>query len=348
MIPIKLEISARSILIAVLLVPLTSLLALQLVMLFSNDTGLILRDYYSYFVPWGQAARLGHYNYRYPLATLIWVFVPLSALPDWFAIFWFAVPFASIIYIFRRKGLVLWLFWPVLLQANSGQLDGWLLMPLYWVCNERPLLSELSCALLTLKPQLAFLVVPFTLWQWFARRKWKSLLTFATAFAVLYIPAFFLDPVWPLEMVPELVTRSGESILPSRGVSLWWWRTDNPWATSALFLFIGLVAVLFVRAFRQIDLQRKAVYLLGLLVMPVLYAVSYITVIPTLANNRRHLLAITLVSWTALFLDIVFHGWGGAYVLIPVAVLWLIAQNTPDEAHIGIVPQRTRQPLAGG
>lgn len=327
------RVSPRLLLSITLILVLTGILLARLYALLFQSSRWVLADYYNYFLPWGQLAREGVLNYRYPLATVLWVFVPLSVVPQWFSLIWFVAPFAFAVCILGRKGVIAWFLFPSLLQAATGQLDGWLLLPLHWLFTGTAVLSEISCALVTLKPQLAFLVVPYAIWHWGAGRRWRSLLLFLAALIILHLPAFILDPAWPIKMIPELQARGTESFLAVRGASLWWWPWHGAWIIPSLFFF-AMASVLFLRAFHSEGARKRAVFLLGLLLMPVLYPVSYVTVIAALKGSARQLVLMVLVSWMAVIIDILFQGWGGAYSIIPVAALWLLGtrQTTGHQA----------------
>jgi hypothetical protein len=64
---------------------------------------------YGLYIEMGNAVRQGlnpigprHY---YPLPTALWVFAPLSLMPDWFRIVWALVPSIFILVLFRRQGV---------------------------------------------------------------------------------------------------------------------------------------------------------------------------------------------------------------------------------------------------
>lgn len=282
-------------------------------------------DYGYYFLSWGQDAQKGIYNYRYPLPALLWIFLPLSLLPTWFALVWTVLPFLIVLYMFGKKGIAVWLSYPFLLQATFGNLDGLLLLPTYWLIRDDSRRAGVSAALLSLKPQLAIFLVPFMIYRWLRTHNWNSLLLFCSAMALLYLPAFLIDPSWPAKMIIEDQVRATEPIQTTRGATLWGWWWHGDWMVWALPLVVALIVVLVIGAFRSEWKQARTVHLLDLMSVPVLYTISLVGVIPTLENSTFHLLTFTAVSWVGVAIDTLAGGWGGAYVLIPLTSLVLLA-----------------------
>jgi hypothetical protein len=131
-------------------------------------------------------------------------------------------------------------------------------------------------------------------------------------------------------MIPDMQARGNEFLLPTRGASLWWWPRNTVFEVAAVVIVLVIVVVLFRKAVRRVENQRRAVFLLGLVVMPVLYAVSFVTVSATLRGSTRELIAMALVSWIAFGIDYALGGWGGAYALIPIAALWFLSRDGPE------------------
>lgn len=284
-------------------------------------------DYQKYFLPWGLQARDGIYNYRYPLPTLMWVFVPLSFVPPGWILLWVAMPFLFLLYLFGKKGIILWLSFPFLDHAAFGQMDGWLIVPLAWLFDDNPALAGISAALLTLKPQLALLPVSYMFVRWLIKRNYKSLGLFGGALCALYIPTFLLDPSWPLKMWADNQVRAAEPTLLTRGASLWPWWWHGGWTQVLLPFLCALIALFFLLAARTMWKRARAIHLVALMTIPIFYPVSFVTIAPALKNSTRHLVVFTLTSWIAVLLDIVTQGWGGVYLVIPLVALALLAHD---------------------
>jgi hypothetical protein len=288
-------------------------------------------DYHN-FLRYGNALRQGRTSgHIYPLPSLIWIFAPLSFTPDWFELIWVALPFVFCLVLFGPKGAVLWLSAPLLIHASQGQLDGWFLLPIFWLATDHALLAGPSAALLTLKPQLGIFIVPYMVYRWIRAKNVRSLLISAAGFLILYVPSLFIDRDWPLDFVSRAQWRGTQPLLQSRGASLWaWWWRDG--LTQFLLpLAIILTIYLFIKAYRQA--QAKAVFLTGLLATPVFFALSYTTAIAVLPKSLFAVLLFTVTSWVALIVDALMGGWGGAYALVPLVTLWLVANQDTAVAN---------------
>jgi hypothetical protein len=286
---------------------------------------------YTLYVQWGsEYSPLEHSgasvpNY-YPLPTTLWVFLPLSLLPNWFTLVWTFVPFLFLLWLFRKSGIILWLSYPMLIQGSVGQMDGWLLLPLYWLFTNRPRLAGIGAALLLFKPQLAFLTILYALLAWLIRRDWHNFGAFIITLAILYLPAFVVNPLWPLIMLERMKIRASEPLLETRGASLWAWIWHGGWTLWLLPIVALIAAALVIYVFMIRRRQIQAVHLLGLMVTPVLYSSNFVTIIPMLKTTRQ-IATLTTISWVGVVIDILAGGWGGAYVVIPLTALWLLAAN---------------------
>lgn len=275
---------------------------------------------------WGLDAQRGEFNYLYPLPALLFIFLPLSLLPWWTVYIWVVIPFIFVLFLHREKGIALFLFVPMLAQAAWGTLDGFFILPLYWLFNNQSLAAGISAALLTLKPQLGIFTVPIVLLQSIKLRRWKLLIAFSSIMLLLYLPSFLIDPLWPIKMIPFLQWRTDVWFLHVRAATLWgwWWRGD--WALVLLPIPIVATILFFIRAWRAGHSRLQALHLLGLLVQPVFFVVSLGTIIATLKTSLRDFAFLVTVSWLALGLDNIL-AWGGVYVIISLAALWLLGNK---------------------
>jgi hypothetical protein len=288
-------------------------------------------DYWQY-VEMGNAVRqgrnpLGPGRY-YPLPTIVWVFIPLSLLPDWFRLVWILVPFVSLLILFRTQGIILFPFVPLWFVIGDAMLDGALLIPLAWLLENRPVLASLGAVAMLAKPQLAILTVCYMLVLWIAKRDWKNLAMFGGALIAFCFPAFVLDPAWPLHLLEVLPWRAGEtfSIKPLLTSSIGaWWHLGG----LARLIFIAMLlasGVFFWRALRQPNSRAVAFQLINLLFVPVLFASNLIALLPTL-RGQKQMVTIVLVSLLAFGLDRVMDGFGGGYAFLPLAALYFQTRN---------------------
>ncbi len=294
---------------------------------------------YGLYIEMGRAAREGinpvgprHY---YPLPTVLWIFAPLSMLPNWFRLVWIMVPMISILYLFRREGLWLFLFTPLWFATTDAMLDGWLLVPLAWLLRNRPLLAGIGAVALLAKPQLAMLTVGYMLLHWLWSRDWKNLASFSVGLFMFCLPAFIFDPQWVTRLIEVLPQRANEStgVLPLLTSSVWaWWYADGL-ARIVFAVLIATSAFLFYRAARTSRPRASAIQALNQLFVPVLFASNLVTLIPTL-RGRNEILSVVACSLCAFALDHALGGFGGGYALIAVAVLYFRSRAAAPDAII--------------
>ncbi len=287
---------------------------------------------YGLYLEMGRAVREGvnpvgarHY---YPLPTVLWLFAPLSLLPDWFRLVWVIAPFASILTVFRARGILLALFTPLWFNISDAMLDAWLLIPMLWLLENRPVLAGLGAVALLLKPQLALLTIAYRLVQWTLNRDGPNLATFVGALTVFCLPAFIFDAAWIEKLLAALPQRAHESIavMPLLTSSVWaWWYLDE----SARFAFAAIVlasAAFVWRAWSSPHRRAALVQQLNQLFVPVLFAANLVTILPTLRGHKQ-LLTVVAISLAALALDFALKGFGGGYALIPLAALYFQTTN---------------------
>lgn len=279
---------------------------------------------YEMYVTWGEALRAGRIDHYYPLPTTFWVFAPLSLLPDPFKFVFALAPFLFVLKMFGRKGLVLWLYLPLLTQAQFGQLDGWLLFPLLWLVQDRPFWAPLGAVLLCVKPILAPFAIACALMLWLWHRRRNMLAQFGAMMLVFLLPAFVLDPFWIPHFIQALPLRATHPYLQFRGVSVWtWWNYGG--ITQLLFPFlIAMIGGLTLYLVRRRENPIRLAELWNQFSFPYLYQ-SNLTLTLPLLSTPRELAILTASSWIAAGLDVVAGGWGGAYALIPLAALTLLA-----------------------
>lgn len=280
-------------------------------------------------------------NY-YPLPSTLWVFIPLALMPRWFLLVFMFAPFIFVVLMLKKAGVSTWLYYPLLLQSGFGQLDGWLMVPLYWLLEDRTWLAGIGAVLVLFKPQIAIFTVLYMVVCWIIKKNWRNLSSFAITLVIVYLPTFLICPTWPLAMLDATGTRINETNMITRGSSVWSWIWHGSW-TLVLFPVMALVSIaLFLYCFIARQKRAQAVQCLGLLVMPVLYTSSSVTLIPTLKKHSQ-LVILTITSWVCVVIDTLAGGWGGAYAIIPIVVLVLLAiePTTPPIPTTQTVLQNT-------
>lgn len=156
----------------------------------------------------GQSPYTSVTGYFYPYPTT-YLFALLALLPpDWAKGVWTAFSIGVLIFV-TRKAAPLWLiFPPVIACLIQGQLD--LAMLGLWALaggtatprGKGDVLPGIALALMTLKPQLGFLIIPYQLWHWRtasgARTRW---ITFAFTLLVIFGIPTLLWPGWVMEFL---------------------------------------------------------------------------------------------------------------------------------------------------
>lgn len=301
---------------------------------------------YANYVEMGRALRLGQNPYGehryYPLPTALWIFLPLSLLPDWFRLVWVLVPVILIVIIHRIDGLLFLLFPPLWFAIGDGMLDGWLLLPLYWLLSNRPLLAGVGGALLLLKPQLALLLVIYRVGEWLVRRDASDLRAFFLTLAVLFVPSFLVDSNWIAQMLAVLPGRVSQSVdLGSQlTVSVWSWWYGGDWGRVGFVVLLMGVAVWMWQRWQQPSARAAMIEIVNLLVMVVILASSLIMLIPTV-RGRKAIAVLIGVSWLAYLLSQI-TGSAASWTLVPLTALSFQTLFGEEHRHSALVPSLVR------
>jgi len=287
---------------------------------------------YRLYIEMGWAVRQGINPYGphhyWPMPTILWIFVPLSLLPDWFRIVWVIAPFGFILLLFRRQAIPLFAFVPLWFVVGDGMLDGWLLLPLAWLVQNRPVWAGLGAALVLFKPQLAILAVMYALGYWFATRDWKNLGVFALAMTIFYVPAFIINPNWIAQMLAVVPERAAQTtaLLPTMTGSVWAWKELGRWGW--LIVIVTLIAMLALgwRAWHATEQRAAICQLFNLILNPILFGSNLVMALPTL-RGPKPIVIVTGLSWLAFGLDKLIGNFGGGYALIPLAALYFLSRE---------------------
>jgi len=108
---------------------------------------------------------------------------------------WILVNLAILGWMLRRRAIGWLLYFPVIHLLSSGQVDLVLWALGYRLTRGWP--SALAAAVITLKPQVALIILPWHLWRWL-REDRHTLKWFVLISAVIWGFSFPLDPSWPL------------------------------------------------------------------------------------------------------------------------------------------------------
>ena len=167
---------------------------------------------------YGRSAEPGEDDraFVYPLYVLLLV-MPLIPLPlAWAQAAWFTVLQAAVVvsavgavslarWRMRLGQIVLTVIWALLLYPLAwalvlGQVailvSALIVVTLLALSRDRGFWAGLCLALTTVKPQMSFLLVPALLSWAFVARRYRFLLSFAGAFALLFLASFAVLPTW--------------------------------------------------------------------------------------------------------------------------------------------------------
>ncbi|MFQ5408272.1 MAG: glycosyltransferase 87 family protein [Anaerolineales bacterium] len=245
---------------------------------------------------------VAHFFYPLPVAYL---FATFALIPQRIAFgVWLAANAGLLVFMLRKRVVAWALYFPVLHMFSSGQVDLVL-----WALGARMRsgwTAALAGAAITLKPQVALVLLPWHLLRWL-RSDRRTFARWAVSVAALWGGFLLLRPGWPREWLaaaPQFgYTTRGNA------PSLWAIERHASWSVAA----IALLAVL-VFAWGVLQ-QRKVAWAAAALANPV--GLFYDHVVLTAAAPAWLLVPL---SWAAVGLTV----WLGSFVpwmLLPLAVI---------------------------
>jgi hypothetical protein len=96
---------------------------------------------------------------------------------------------------------------PLLINVIYGQMEGWLILPLFWLLEDRPVKNGLAIVMLMFKPAYGIFLVPYRLWGWWQARRFHDF-GWLLGFAGLSMGAAFLvEPRWPVQWFSGVISR---------------------------------------------------------------------------------------------------------------------------------------------
>lgn len=259
----------------------------------------------------------------YPL-PFYFIFLPLAYLPLPFAhALWTLIEAGSLIAILRTRAIWALFFAPVVLAFLMGQID----LPMLGILAllRGGWYGGIALGLLALKPQLAILILPWQVWQWW-RGDRQQIALFMATLLLLGGAAFIVEPQW----LGNWLALSGERLRAPLAPSLWGALAFIP---PPLYLIVGLAVsvILVAYAYRRGDFAQ--VTITNFLVNPVI--ISYdLTLLTLFIRDRRAWIILIFLSWLAFGISAV--GWWrgeGPFVLVSAVLLgvsWLRSSHQLD------------------
>ncbi len=270
--------------------------------------------------------------YWYPLPVVLFTTLPLSFLPDNFAWAFAFIPLGLLHIRYGRNTLLWWLFFPLLINVAYAQMEGWLVLPLFWLLEDQNSMASLGALALMFKPAYIMFLLPYRIWQWLSRRHWRKLAVLFGLGAFMVACAFLIDPAWPIHMLSALARRADNPELAARNMTLWPLLQRG---VAGCAVFVGLFALFMWLIFPLVRLQPAHGHILlaaSLLFFPNgLNPVSSMMVMP-MAHTRREIVTLVTISWVAAGLDVLTRGWGGSYQLIVFVALYLTRRRYGNSA----------------
>ena len=259
----------------------------------------------------------------YPLPTAIFVFVPLALLPEQVRWLWVAAPVLLLFLILGRDAVWALPFLPLLVHTKWGQLSGVLAIFYVWLNSENKRLSGVGAGLFCLKPQVAAIPVLWSLWRWCRDRDKERLLAFCGTLAFLCLPAFLLEPDWPIQWL-----RNARPFQPFVSPSVWgffWGLRCLPrwfwlWVTLSVLAIAISAGLVMWRHRRELDLDKISTW--GFLVNPFIFVYDQVLLLPTLKGKRNAIIMVTGLSYACMLVEGLVLGDGaGSFVLVPLTLL---------------------------
>lgn len=288
---------------------------------------------YLVYVQGAQFVRLGQnphalLPYWYPLPVVLFTTMPWSYLPSQFGWAFAVIPLGLLHLRYGKRTLLWWLFFPLLINVAYAQMEGWLILPLFWILLNEPIKAGLGLILLMFKPAYAIFLLPYQLWLWWRTRQFNQLRWLFVFTAVAVVAAFLVEPLWPIQWFNGVIHRHENTALQSRNMTVWAFVAHGPAGWFALLLVLWVLAYLCRQLWRQEGHRGPVLLALSLFFFPGgLNPVSSMMIMP-LVSSGRDIAILVFSSWVAVILDTVIGGFGGVYLLIVLVALWLRLRQT--------------------
>ena len=263
----------------------------------------------------------------YPFPIVLFTIVPWSFLPDPFVWAFATIPLGLLHLRYGRRTVLLWVFFPLLINVAHAQAEGWLVLPLIWLLEDAPFKASFGIIALMFKPAYALLLAPYRIIGWVRGRRWRELACLGGLTVITFGGAFLVNPGWPLQWWSAILRRSDNTELFERNMTIWAFTNRGGlwWVPLALLLAaLVLLAIPLIRS-----KEGRAAILLGssLFIFPNgLNPVSSMMVMP-LAKSTPEILTLVGVSWVVAGLEVVIGGFGGLYLVIVLVALALTARR---------------------
>lgn len=265
--------------------------------------------------------------YWYPLPIVLFTTLPWSFLPDQFAWAFAFIPLGLLHLRYGRNAILWWLFFPLLINVAYAQAEGWLILPLAWLLEDRPVMGSIGALGLMFKPAYAFLLLPLRMVEWLQARRWKEWIVILGMGLFMTACAFLVDREWPLHWLNGVLHRAENRELIARNMTVWPLLQQDNIRLAAFFLLVGAFVLLSLPLLRRRETRGHVLLAASLFFFPNgLNPVSSMMVMP-MVQTRREILALVLISWLTAGLDILVGGSGVVYLVIVLAALLLVARR---------------------
>jgi hypothetical protein len=266
-------------------------------------------------------------DYWYPLPVVLFSTMWWSFLPREFAWAFAVIPLGLLHLRYGRWAPLWWIFWPLMINVLYGQVEGWLVLFLFWLLEDKPVKNGLSIIALLFKPAYGMLLVPYRLWGWWQERRYRN---FGWLFAFMTISmgsAFIVEPRWLVQWFTGVTRRNEHAGLIESDMTIWAFRRyDDAWLL-LLPLLLGLFYYLVSSLWKYKEARPGTLLAMSVVLFPGgLNPVSTMMVIPLL-QTRNEIIVMVSVSWIVFALNVLLLGPQTLYLFIVVTALFLFLRR---------------------
>ena len=284
---------------------------------------------YSVYVKGARLVREGQnphalLSYWYPLPVVLFTTLPMSFLPNEFAWAFALIPLGLLHLHYGRQTVKWWLFYPLLINVAYGQAEGWILLLLVWLLEDKsPAKSSLAIWALMFKPAYGVFLIPYRLWGWLRARQYRSFAWLSGVMLFAMGAATLVEPTWLFQMISGVLRRHDHAVLLERNMTIWAFFQQGGWWLAVLPLFLLPLIYLSWRLFQFPAARAELMLAWSLFFFPDgLNPVSSMMIMP-LVREKSHITILVVFSWLVMGLDNLVNGFGGVYLLIVLMALWL-------------------------
>jgi len=261
--------------------------------------------------------------YWYPLPIVLFTTMPWSFLPDTFAWAFAFIPLGLMHIHYGKKTVWWWLFFPLMVNVAYAQAESWLILPMLWLIEDRPIYSSFGSIALMFKPAYGVLLVPYRVWQWWQAGRKKDLAWLFGLTIFTMGSAFLVEPAWLSQFVMGVLRRHNDVTLGERNMTIWAFVARGGFWWLPLLLLLSVLFYLIFRLWKYEETRGGVLVALSLFFFPGgLHPVSTMMMMP-FVKTRNEIVTMVIASWLCVGLDAAAGGFGGVYLILVLVALGL-------------------------